>query len=631
MPPTVVCSFRWWRLVKQAPLALLVYLLVLLPHAHAIAEASLPKSWSGADPARPGLRLTVLRNPSPAEPQEDEKSDSTQKNTARRTTVKAVGNDESAREGVSSSSGSKDRSLAVGGATSAAAQRVWALRNGMQLPNPFCRFYHNDRYQCMNTAGCRYGCPGTSCAADQVPTCLNATIGWRVSEVEFFSDEGCTSLIVPKKFVSEPRVRDSSCSRRATESAYGPSNAFDGMTNTIWVAPCCGNCGMWQASLGADFGTPEVVQCVKIWQVDQYFSPVIALAKEGTAVGQDNSLWRNVVTWSDFTASGPEVRLSGIQTALKNAIKFDVRPKLHCRSFIFGPKFTDLKLARNYCISDNLCGAVYEYACQDLSYNVTIGNSLDLAVLYDHLSVTPTAYTTIDDPIGTMHVLVTRKTSLNGDTLILGSRVMQPKNVSGHLNPPSTYPFSVEFSIKPMHGELHLCALDYVATPSEEGSCVHHKTGSLLEFRPYGNLAAPLSKVTQNIYCIAQTDGGCSAAFCAEACLAMDNTCNAFQYVARENGNHQRLCQLLMMPPYPLFAPPKGLQPMDGTLDVTDFYYRIIKQNETATLEKTYVTLNSATVRRAGSSLPLVGYSATLFQTLVIALCGLLVSRFIAG
>eukprot|EP00391_Amoebophrya_sp_Ameob2_P012249 CAMPEP_0178996500 /NCGR_PEP_ID=MMETSP0795-20121207/8398_1 /TAXON_ID=88552 /ORGANISM="Amoebophrya sp., Strain Ameob2" /LENGTH=724 /DNA_ID=CAMNT_0020688887 /DNA_START=43 /DNA_END=2214 /DNA_ORIENTATION=- len=517
----------------------------------------------------------------------------------------------------------------VAGSSSAEAQRVWALRNGVALPNPACNWYHQNKELCNETPGCRY-----NSVNQYEPVCEQTTVGWRVAELEFFSDEGCTSLLTPRKYISEgvalnadgepgaageernlpgssgsTSSASSGASLRARKtralssseldcdthteydygkSTFGPGNAFDGYINTIWVAPCC-HCAMWGAAVGADFGTPEVVQCVKIWQVDRYFSPVIALAKEGASVGRDNSLWRNAVTWTGLRPAGPEVRLSGIETAMKSAIQWEVNSHKQCRRWTYGPTFTDMQLARNYCIADNNCGAVYEYACSDLNATVTITNSIDLGKLLQILTPQPQLYTTLDDQVGSMHPFALQTINLNGVTILQDSRMVQPVNASGHFEPENgfgTFPIGpVVFSIKPGYGRLEICVRDYVPDASEEGSCVHHKTGPLLEFRPYANLEAPVKYLLQSHGCVALTQPGCSASLCAEQCVQRPQ-CNAFQYVARQNGDHRKICQLLTMPPYPEFKPPAGLLQKDGTLDVTDFYYRLLNTTDAAIVEK---------------------------------------------
>ncbi|CAD7941427.1 unnamed protein product [Amoebophrya sp. A120] len=580
-------------------------------------------------------------------PGEDGDVIQTQTGEKLRLTVLKVAKNNMRRRTTGSDGRAPDRQLS-GGSSSAEAQRVWALRNGIPLPNPECANYHTDRTKCRSTPGCTFE------SEDQYFTqCLPTSLGWRVAEVEFYSNEGCTALLTPVSFKSEPVQERQECEGLETDersggkgkptgyckcrettgsSRAGANKAFDGFTNTVWVAPCC-NCGKREAALGVDFGTPEVVQCVRIWQVEGYFSPNITLAREGTSQARDKSLWSNVITWGEMDASGlpKNEESSGIQTALKDAIKFSIVHNTHCRRFIYGPMYTEMERARNYCISDPLCGAVYEYSCSEWEYTVQITSADELDQLATALSPAPRPHEPASSVTGTTTVSTQRfypvvdyPKIVNKVHLVRHSRLLAPLNSTRQLARPDPkadpFPaFTAELSVKPGYGKLQFCAVDYVSDVSDEGSCLHHKTGALLEFRTYTNLmAAPEKYQYRQLHCATPTDGGCSASKCAEQCLlAAPTVCSAFQYVARRNGERQTLCQLLTLPPYPDFAPPAGLLRLDGTLDVTDFYYRYLSVNDTATVEKAGGTWSSGAEGRKGH-LVLWTWSAFVVSVAVI-------------
>lgn len=111
--------------------------------------------------------------------------------------------------------------------------------------------------------------------------------GWRVSEYQFYEDEGCRQELEPSTLMSGPNydlsdAPPSAPDNRCRDLNYNPAKATDDFFNTLWVANCC-PCQAYDAYIGGDFGIPVVVQCAKIWQsVSPYYSPEITLSKEGT-------------------------------------------------------------------------------------------------------------------------------------------------------------------------------------------------------------------------------------------------------------------------------------------------------------------------------------------------------------
>lgn len=85
------------------------------------------------------------------------------------------------------------------------------------------------------------------------------------------------------------------------------------------------------------------------------------------------------MTWRGLTGD-EAIRISGISTGM-TSITFEIEPGAHCHSSSFGQDYADLNYAKNSCISNPECGAVYEQACTDIEYNVVLRDSEDLSAL----------------------------------------------------------------------------------------------------------------------------------------------------------------------------------------------------------------------------------------------------------
>lgn len=130
----------------------------------------------------------------------------------------------------------------------------------------------------------KIGCPK---AADWSIT--NAALmpaGWRVFEVEFFEDIGCTQKLKPTKIKGSPSM---SC-----ETTFDVKSAFDKLRSTLWVSECgtesqCGfsqttnersgelrpipnACQPLEAYLMVSFEEPVAVNCVRVLQASAPFA-----------------------------------------------------------------------------------------------------------------------------------------------------------------------------------------------------------------------------------------------------------------------------------------------------------------------------------------------------------------------
>jgi len=425
--------------------------------------------------------------------------------------------------------GEEERTRSLQGSNSEQAARVWVIRNSVAMSE-----------------------------------------GWRVAEFAFYEDEGCTrplehqtlrhGPITTMAATAPPRASTAACSFTGN---HGPEKATDGFENTFWISPCC-PCGILEAHVGADFGSPVVVMCARVVQAQApYAASSITLSKEGTTIGVAGNLWVDLATWTDL-GPGANIEVSGINSG-PTSITYEVQGAQQCYGYVFGQEYEDLQYAKNACVSNPSCGAVYEQACQNLEYEVTITNANDLETFSTALvTVTIPPARPGDEIISNTFI---QTSAVIGDTVLLKDST----NVNPVPKAPvaaSLYPFKILMSVKPKYGAIRTCVRGYVPTPSPEGSCLHVKKGSLLEFSVYSNYAAGEQYVISATYTS-------SAADCATLCL-QTSTCNAFAYTIRENGNPPTLisCKLLQMPPKEQFTPPMGLIPKDGVLDVVDFYQR---------------------------------------------------------
>ncbi|CAD7929365.1 unnamed protein product [Amoebophrya sp. A25] len=439
--------------------------------------------------------------------------------------------------------------------------------------------------------------------------------GWRIAEFRFFEDEGCTRGLDhdtlrqgPENTLAgtaPPRADTASCGYSGN---HGPSKSVDGFENTFWVAPCC-PCNTLEGHVGADFGSPVVVMCARIVQaLAPYAASEITLSKEGTTIGISGNLWVDLATWTGL-GPGTSIEVSGINSG-PTSITYEVISGQHCGGFIFGQEYTDLQYAKNACVSNPSCGAVYEQACQDLEYDVIITNTNDLAAL-------TTAMVTVTVPPARPGGVQESRTIIGQSALIGDTTLVKDSEYAAGPPPTSAaaiFPFPVKLKVKPKYGAIRTCVRGYQPTNSPEGSCLHVKRGALLEFTVFSNFGASDSYIIPNgaVY----TD---TAAKCAELCLQV-TICNAFTYTIRENGNPPTVisCRMLQMPPN--LQPPLGLLPADGVLDVVDFYKREQHVNATMnTLTETTDAQSDAPRRTSGTvyALSLAGGTLTLSALLL--------------
>ncbi|CAD7941425.1 unnamed protein product [Amoebophrya sp. A120] len=440
-------------------------------------------------------------------------------------------------------------------------------------------------------------------------------VGWRVSEFAFYEDEGCTREIELQTLrngpvatmgqTAPPRSDNPDCSYTGS---HGPAKATDGFENTFWISPCC-PCAELEAHVGADFGTPQVVMCARIVQAKYYACPSITLSKEGTTIGVKGNLWVDLATWNDLLP-GVSIEVSGINSG-PTSITYERHDGKQCYGFAFGQEYTDLQYARNACVSNPNCGAVYEQSCSNLEYEVTITNQNDL----DSFSGAMVEIVTPPERPGETSPPPERKVGIQaviGTTVLLkDSKPIFPTPVptpatSCNVKPATctsavcclyVYPYKILMSVKPQYGAIRTCVRGYQPTQSLEGSCLWVKVGALLQFTAFSNFAAADQYILPQgaIY-------AAEPAKCAEMCLA-HTQCNAFAYTIRENGNPPTLisCRLLKMPPRDQFTPPMGLIPQDGVLDVVDFYHRRPDQNATMSTTEETTTVQAGAIKTSSA------------------------------
>jgi len=154
----------------------------------------------------------------------------------------------------------------------------------------------------------------------------------------------------------------------------------------------------------------------------------------------------------------------------------------------------------------------------------------------------------------------------------------------------SDYPFIVQFSIKPANGAIRTCVKGFTSGSSTEGSCVHVKKGYLLSFEAHSNFRTEEKyRLTDKIISAAvlakeehlRKEGlSLTSSDCAKFCLDSSD-CNAFLYVIKsgESAPTTDSCILLTMPSD--FIYPDNLIPVDGMIQVSDFYVREMTGNNT--------------------------------------------------
>eukprot|EP00392_Amoebophrya_sp_AT5.2_P005110 g5119.t1 len=446
--------------------------------------------------------------------------------------------------------------------------------------------------------------------------------GWRLAEVSFYEDDGCTDKLEYKSLRSGPQTdynpnpqimtskattptsSESSSANPAAElslthmgggsttsedmtscmqpgmiSAASAKKAMDGFENTMWVASCC-PCPAQSAYIGADFGTPVIVKCVLITQVPGYHADEITLMKEsGQLQVGTGSLWLPVITWRSLYPNLNRV-YSGIKLD-DLAVSFVKQPDTQCYGGMYGPQYVGaraLQEAENACKGDKDCQGVYQQACEPLLYTVQLANSLDLLAVRDALY--PPQATTIMPQLTTAppgQARVATNMLLPSGAFLLEGSTTEYNNWNATEIARTQYPITVAFQTFPKYGVVRMCSRMMVSAlqASHEGSCLWKKTGAMINYLPFSNYEVirnyPGLVILNLIYVPQVSD-------CAELCLDMA-TCNCFQFLIRREAKIAGLnCELFSMPDD--FVPPVGLRKTDGVVDIIDFY-RFDSWNET--------------------------------------------------
>merc|ERR1712194_135063 len=265
------------------------------------------------------------------------------------------------------------------------------------------------------------------------------------------------------------------------------------------------------------------------------------------------------------------------------SITFEKQANLHCYESTFGADYETLQYAMNSCISNPTCGAVYEQACEDLTFTVRLRDGDDealLAAIVKKVTLPPpvggnsqnSAFTTATEVYEVQHTGV-----VNSITIMPGSMVSNEADYLKIRSSSIHYPLDVHFSIKPSNGAIRTCVKSFVTGASSEGSCVHVKRGALLAFQAYSNF-----RTEQKYELTGGSKWASEAAGCADFCLSRTD-CTAFLHVIKTEGSAPTSdsCLLLGMPPD--FTYPDDLIPVDGMLQVSDFYVRDIALNNNRT------------------------------------------------
>merc|ERR1712194_275630 len=103
--------------------------------------------------------------------------------------------------------------------------------------------------------------------------------------------------------------------------------------------------------------------------------------------------------------------------------------------------------AKNACVSNPDCGAVYEQACAHLEYDVAITNQNDLNLLTTAMITITIPPARVGDPVMTQQEI--GASSLIGSTTLLKGSVYVnefPKIVE--------FPFTMRLSVKPKYGAI---------------------------------------------------------------------------------------------------------------------------------------------------------------------------------
>merc|ERR1712216_935173 len=100
------------------------------------------------------------------------------------------------------------------------------------------------------------------------------TYGWVIGELEFYSDTGCSRQINVLEQETPPEAIASG------HHEAPPVRAMDRATWTEWRAQCY-LCDPREAWLGIRLSQPEVVHCVKLWQIGRrgYKTAEVALER----------------------------------------------------------------------------------------------------------------------------------------------------------------------------------------------------------------------------------------------------------------------------------------------------------------------------------------------------------------
>lgn len=126
-------------------------------------------------------------------------------------------------------------------------------------------------------------------------------------------------------------------------------------------------------------------------------------------------------------------------------------------------------------------------------------------------------------------------------------------------------PFYVKFNMA-VDGDIRLCRKGFLQHESQEGSCLHVKTGALLSFNVKSNMKTIEEMMTTRQFAF-------KAAECAELCLA-DDGCHGFMFYHKVDGEPKMddNCVFVQLPPG--FDSSQDTIRVDGQLDVIDFYER---------------------------------------------------------
>eukprot|EP00397_Hematodinium_sp_SG-2012_P040034 GEMP01043807.1.p1 GENE.GEMP01043807.1~~GEMP01043807.1.p1 ORF type:complete len:446 (+),score=39.46 GEMP01043807.1:237-1574(+) len=374
---------------------------------------------------------------------------------------------------------------------------------------------------------------------------LSLTDGWRVFSVAFYGDENCSEELVPEAFLDGGHYD-------VNYINFGADKAFDNKDFTVWVAQCgvqskTGQpCAPYEAWIGADFGSPVVVYCVRVCQTKgATASDQITLSKEGTGAASDGNLWVDIQTWDRMATTGSaytcNTRFSGINIDV--SIKY-AAPLLntHCFENSYDVLFFTYVEAKSMCDQMAECVGIYDYECSRMLVEVTfIAGEQD-------------KWERFNKTLGSNHALVSDFTDTDGAVIPMGSNIAVKDQ--GKMSEPRL-PLTINMDL-PVKGLLRLCRLN-TNSRSDEGSCLHLKTGALLEFTLHPNTRG-IAEV-KLVITVKKVD------LCGEACLDMSE-CDSFLYLHKSQGDDITIdnCNLQ--------GKVKSKEILDGSIEVADLYIK---------------------------------------------------------